>query len=106
LITITINTLFKEFNSLSEKDYNNTFIIIQFKIKIINDQYRSISRVQYLKLTKIEDLIDIFLRSAEQNIEILKTEDYYTISNANIFGIYIFFFFLNFNLFNLGNFGI
>lgn len=38
LITIAINALFKEFNSLSEANYNETFIMIQFKIKLINDQ--------------------------------------------------------------------
>lgn len=78
-IANAINSLFESFVDISLE----TYISIQFKIKLTNNQYRSVSYLQTVKLTEKEDLIEIF--SEFWN---LRDQDYLSLNPAYIIFTY------------------
>jgi hypothetical protein len=78
-INLSINDLFKNFIELSQ----NTFISIQFKIEFNNNQYRSVSFLQTVKLTEKEDLIENFIEFWD-----IRDQDYISLNPSIIIYTY------------------
>ena len=75
IIQLALTELFNKFSHLSQ----DNFILIQFKIINLSLEYRSISKVQTIKLSELNKLIDIFIEYWH-----LKSEDYHSINVASI----------------------
>ena len=58
IIQLALTELFNKFSHLSQ----DNFILIQFKIINLSLEYRSISKVQTIKLSELNKLIDIILK--------------------------------------------
>lgn len=77
-IISALNSLFKYLDFLSTFD-SEPIIIIQFKIKLDNNQFRSISYLQTVKRSEIEDLLEIFIEFWN-----LRDPDYFSLIPSHI----------------------
>ena len=69
-----VTSLFSNFNNIS----NNSIILIQLKVKIENN-YRSISYLQIIKIFQLNELIEIFIEFWN-----LRDEDYINLNISDI----------------------
>ena len=75
IIQLALTELFNKFSHLSK----DNFILIQFKIINLSLEYRSISKVQTIKLSELNKLIDIFIECWHLN-----SKNYHSINGASI----------------------
>jgi hypothetical protein len=74
-IISALTSLFKMFDNLSL----DTIILIQFKIKFDNNQFRSVSYLQTVRLTEFKELLEVFIKLWN-----LKDQDYISLNPSHI----------------------
>lgn len=66
-ISNAVTNLFNQFKSLDK----NSFIIIIFRVKVDNNEYRNISSYQIVRLYQINNLINIFITFWNKKVKII-----------------------------------
>jgi len=77
------DALFSLFENLSYSIKDNSLILIQFKIKFEDTQYRSISYLQSITINDLDELNDIFIEFWK-----LRDEDYISLNPSHIIFTY------------------